>query len=257
MITLCLVAIIGGKSIGKPSVAKPLELPTLFGVCVYSFMCHHSLPSLVTPITKKNNIYRLLAGDFLLIFVFYNLLSLTGECARLILCLLQRCEIFPTSSNGSEFVIWIVSSNIISRSRCFHVWRSQRHIYAQLRTDGGWINRSCVRAPAVLSGPVPGRDVVHQLPHHSHHAAEQPQDSDSGRKPRLDSWKGMNSVIDDALVDFQRDARWNPKFNSLKPTILCISILYTSNSRLVYRFWRCSLRWLSHFLPRMLKFSSA
>ena len=30
----------------KPPMARIGGLPNLFGVCVYSFMCHHSLPSL-------------------------------------------------------------------------------------------------------------------------------------------------------------------------------------------------------------------
>jgi len=55
-----------------------LQVPNLFGVCVYSFMCHHSLPSLVTPIRKKRRLTSLLLGDYILILVFYALICLTG-----------------------------------------------------------------------------------------------------------------------------------------------------------------------------------
>ena len=53
-------------------------IPNLFGVCVYSFMCHHSLPSLVTPISKKTGLSRLLLVDYALILAFYMLLAFTG-----------------------------------------------------------------------------------------------------------------------------------------------------------------------------------
>ena len=60
-------------------------LPSLFGVSIYAFMCHHryidssefnlfSLPSLVTPISNKSYLNRLLGADFILIFLVYSLL---------------------------------------------------------------------------------------------------------------------------------------------------------------------------------------
>ncbi|KAK4009870.1 hypothetical protein OUZ56_019013 [Daphnia magna] len=63
---------------GHPSVANVNGLPNLFGACVYSFMCHHSLPSLLTPISPKRGLYKLLALDYILIAGFYLLLGLTG-----------------------------------------------------------------------------------------------------------------------------------------------------------------------------------
>lgn len=53
-------------------------LPNLMGVCIYSFMCHHSLPSLITPISNKNHIYCLMAIDYISILAFYLLVALTG-----------------------------------------------------------------------------------------------------------------------------------------------------------------------------------
>ena len=66
------------EELGHPSVANIGGVPNLFGACIYSFMCHHSLPSLVTPITPKKYIYRLFASDYILIAGFYLLLAFTG-----------------------------------------------------------------------------------------------------------------------------------------------------------------------------------
>lgn len=56
-------------------------IPSLFGACVYSFMCHHSLPALVAPIANKSTLNRSLALDYVLIASFYLLLALTGAFA--------------------------------------------------------------------------------------------------------------------------------------------------------------------------------
>ena len=45
MITLAGIRLSRGK-VFNPPVAEFSGVPNLFGVCVYSFMCHHSLPSL-------------------------------------------------------------------------------------------------------------------------------------------------------------------------------------------------------------------
>lgn len=78
MIVLCAMALVGGRGQGHPPMASFEGLPSLFGVCVYSFMCHHSLPSLVTPWRDKRRLFPLLAADYLLILGFYTLLSFTG-----------------------------------------------------------------------------------------------------------------------------------------------------------------------------------
>ncbi|KAL3202355.1 hypothetical protein MRX96_042520 [Rhipicephalus microplus] len=78
MILLCALALGQGKGQGHPAMAVPTGLPNLFGVCVYSFMCHHSLPSLVTPWREKRHLFPLLAADYTLILGFYTLLSFTG-----------------------------------------------------------------------------------------------------------------------------------------------------------------------------------
>ncbi|XP_023322274.1 transmembrane protein 104 homolog [Eurytemora carolleeae] len=63
---------------GSPAVYSLDSIPAVFGVSVYSFMCHHSIPSLISPVKNKNKIGVTLAGDYLLIAGFYLLLSLTG-----------------------------------------------------------------------------------------------------------------------------------------------------------------------------------
>lgn len=63
---------------GHPQAADIMGVPELFGACVYSFMCHHSLPALVSPIADKSRLFSALALDYLLITMFYLLLALTG-----------------------------------------------------------------------------------------------------------------------------------------------------------------------------------
>ncbi|XP_012061431.1 PREDICTED: transmembrane protein 104 homolog [Atta cephalotes] len=63
---------------GDPPIANLAGIPSLFGACVYSFMCHHSLPALVTPIVNKSKLSQFLALDYTLIAFFYLLLALTG-----------------------------------------------------------------------------------------------------------------------------------------------------------------------------------
>jgi amino acid permease len=53
-------------------------LPNFFGVCVYAFMCHHSLPSIITPIRSKENFKKIITSAYICIVVFYFLLAYTG-----------------------------------------------------------------------------------------------------------------------------------------------------------------------------------
>lgn len=77
MITLAGIRLSKGLKFNPP-VSQFSGVPNLFGVCVYSFMCHHSLPSLVTPISSKRNINRLVFFDYFIILLFYFLLAFTG-----------------------------------------------------------------------------------------------------------------------------------------------------------------------------------
>ena len=79
MIVLAIIHISESKSnVTQPPIADISGVPNLFGVSVYSFMCQHSLPSLVTPIKNKRGLSKLLAADYALILVFYMLLGLTA-----------------------------------------------------------------------------------------------------------------------------------------------------------------------------------
>uniref|UniRef100_A0A0A9X4J8 Transmembrane protein 104 n=1 Tax=Lygus hesperus TaxID=30085 RepID=A0A0A9X4J8_LYGHE len=66
---------------GSPSMAKWLGTPAMFGSSIYSFMCHHSLPGLISPIKDKKNLYAYLAFDYLAILAFYLTLCLTAVFA--------------------------------------------------------------------------------------------------------------------------------------------------------------------------------
>ncbi|XP_068433927.1 transmembrane protein 104 [Clinocottus analis] len=78
MIVLALIRIGKGAGEGRPPAASLSGVPNLFGVCVYSFMCQHSLPSLVTPISDKRRVGSLVVLDYVLILAFYALLSFTA-----------------------------------------------------------------------------------------------------------------------------------------------------------------------------------
>ncbi|XP_060058708.1 transmembrane protein 104 isoform X2 [Erinaceus europaeus] len=78
MIVLALVRIGHGQGEGHPPAANFSGIRNLFGVCVYSFMCQHSLPSLITPISSKRHLTRLVFLDYVLILAFYSLLSFTA-----------------------------------------------------------------------------------------------------------------------------------------------------------------------------------
>jgi len=53
-------------------------LPFLFGAAIYSFMCTHSLPSLITPIKNKRGLRSLLFADFMLILAVYITLCMSA-----------------------------------------------------------------------------------------------------------------------------------------------------------------------------------
>lgn len=81
MITIAIQRLIVNGQQGFPPAANFHGIPSMFGACVYSFMCHHSLPSLVAPISDKNRLNIKLSADYLLIGSFYLCLALTGAFA--------------------------------------------------------------------------------------------------------------------------------------------------------------------------------
>lgn len=78
MIVLALIRLGKGNGDGKPSVANFSGIPDLFGASVYSFMCQHSLPSLVTPLKNKKHVTSILFVDIGVALLFYCLLSFTA-----------------------------------------------------------------------------------------------------------------------------------------------------------------------------------
>lgn len=85
---------------GNPPVFEFKGMPMLFGTCVYSFMCHHSLPGLVSPIKGKSSLGTYLALDYIVIIVFYLLLAFTGAFAFANLSELYTLNFVPTDNEN-------------------------------------------------------------------------------------------------------------------------------------------------------------
>uniref|UniRef100_A0A915BT58 Amino acid transporter transmembrane domain-containing protein n=1 Tax=Parascaris univalens TaxID=6257 RepID=A0A915BT58_PARUN len=69
----------GSPSVPKPAIANGFG--SLFGTTVYAFMCHHSLPSLITPMKTKKHLMFFLLLVYLCVLLFYVALSTTGAFA--------------------------------------------------------------------------------------------------------------------------------------------------------------------------------
>ncbi len=78
MVVIAVVKLIEGQHAADYSLASISGFPNLFGVSIYSFMCQHSLPGMITPMRSKHRVFQLVLVDFVLILVFYLLLSYTG-----------------------------------------------------------------------------------------------------------------------------------------------------------------------------------
>lgn len=100
MILIAVVMLITKGAAGSPPAVAVAGLPTLFGSSVYAFTCHHSLPSLLTPISGDGNIAYYLALDYYVICIFYLLLSFTGAFAFAQLYGLYTLNFVPTSNAG-------------------------------------------------------------------------------------------------------------------------------------------------------------
>ncbi|WKY16431.1 hypothetical protein Q1695_001237 [Nippostrongylus brasiliensis] len=81
MIVLASTQMIANGAATTPPVANIHGFGSLFGVAVYAFMCHHSIPSLVTPMSSKSGVFMKLSLVYLLVLSFYFTLSLTGSFA--------------------------------------------------------------------------------------------------------------------------------------------------------------------------------
>ncbi|XP_055636581.1 transmembrane protein 104 homolog [Toxorhynchites rutilus septentrionalis] len=84
-----------------PEKANMNGIPYLIGTCIYSFMCHHSLPSLLTPISNKRKLKSLISMDYVLICAFYLSLALTGIFAFADIKDLYTLNFVPNSDQDS------------------------------------------------------------------------------------------------------------------------------------------------------------
>jgi len=78
MIILTIIRLSQGRGEGHPAIVNVGGVTNLFGVCVYAFMCHHSVPQIATSIRNKLTIHRLFALDYLLILFFYIMVCFTA-----------------------------------------------------------------------------------------------------------------------------------------------------------------------------------
>lgn len=63
---------------GNPPVSNFIAMPQLIGASIYAFMCHHSIPSVISPIKNKNKILLKVAANFLFVYILYMCLCMTG-----------------------------------------------------------------------------------------------------------------------------------------------------------------------------------
>ncbi|VDK52028.1 unnamed protein product [Anisakis simplex] len=69
---------------GSPRIPQTYNIHgfgSLFGTTVYAFMCHHSLPSIVTPMKSKSHIFIYLGLVYALVLAFYLALAVSGTFA--------------------------------------------------------------------------------------------------------------------------------------------------------------------------------
>lgn len=78
MIGWSIVKLVSDGPKGSHTLVNVTAVPTLFGTCVYSFMCQHSVPSLVQPISNKVKFNKILPFTYVQIACFYIFLSMTA-----------------------------------------------------------------------------------------------------------------------------------------------------------------------------------
>ncbi|XP_037826492.1 transmembrane protein 104 homolog isoform X1 [Lucilia sericata] len=103
MISIALKLLITEGAKGHPVSMNIYGVPALFGACVYSFMCHHSLPSLLAPIRDKLAVRRILCADYIVICLFYILLAMTGIFAFERLQDLYTLNFIPDQTDDHSF----------------------------------------------------------------------------------------------------------------------------------------------------------
>lgn len=104
MILIALKLIITKGPKGRPVGMNIYGLPSLFGACVYSFMCHHSLPGLLAPLRNKTMATRILSLNFIVICMFYVVLAMTGIFAFERVEDLYTLNFLPYDLIGKDFL---------------------------------------------------------------------------------------------------------------------------------------------------------
>ncbi|KAJ8730247.1 hypothetical protein PYW07_017285 [Mythimna separata] len=100
MISMAIHLLVGRGPQGHPPAFDVTGMPTLFGACVYSFMCHHSLPGLIAPIRGKTRLGLHLFFDYAIIALFYLLLAFTGAFAFAHLNDLYTLNFVPSNNDN-------------------------------------------------------------------------------------------------------------------------------------------------------------
>uniref|UniRef100_A0A7I4Z296 Aa_trans domain-containing protein n=1 Tax=Haemonchus contortus TaxID=6289 RepID=A0A7I4Z296_HAECO len=81
MIALATAQMVSSGAAVTPTPVNIHGFGSLFGTAVYAFMCHHSIPALITPMRSKTGLFFKLSGIYLLVLAFYFTLSITGAFA--------------------------------------------------------------------------------------------------------------------------------------------------------------------------------
>ncbi|CAF4899969.1 unnamed protein product [Pieris macdunnoughi] len=100
MISMAIHLLIKHGPQGKPPAFDFTGMPNLFGTCAYVFMCHHSLPGLISPIRGKSHLGLHLSLDYMVISIFYLLLAFTGAFAFANLNDLYTLNFVPTNNEN-------------------------------------------------------------------------------------------------------------------------------------------------------------
>lgn len=81
MILLASISLVREGAEGSPQAANLQGFAPLFGITVYAFMCHHSLPGVITPMRNKRGLALGLGLVYILVLAFYLALAVTGSFA--------------------------------------------------------------------------------------------------------------------------------------------------------------------------------
>lgn len=85
---------------GHTPMANVIAMPQLIGASIYAFMCHHSVPSVISPIKNKTRILLKVAANFLFIYTLYMCLCLTGVFAFPKVDELYTINFLPSQDTG-------------------------------------------------------------------------------------------------------------------------------------------------------------